>query len=149
MEGIIREATKNDTDLIFEWANDSEVRKNAINEDAIDYSIHLIWFLDRLRDEKTKIFILEYKNKPSGQIRYELLDGSWVVDYSIDKSVRGIGLGSFLVMKTLKLFSNCTIEATVKKANTASIRVFIKNGFQFKKDFYIGKVEYNIYQIVL
>lgn len=41
---FLREVKENDTKLLFNWANDMHVRKNAINQDTITWEKHIIWF---------------------------------------------------------------------------------------------------------
>jgi len=38
------EAASKDAELIYNWANDPEVRNNAVNNEPIIYENHLEWF---------------------------------------------------------------------------------------------------------
>ena len=45
---VIRLANEDDLLTYFEWANDKDVRANAINQDPILLEIHTKWFLSRI-----------------------------------------------------------------------------------------------------
>ena len=40
----LREATIEDRDLLYEWANDPETRRASFNTDRINYEEHCRWF---------------------------------------------------------------------------------------------------------
>lgn len=127
---FLREASESDARLLFNWANDINVRKNAINEDLIIWENHVKWFNIKINNFETKIFILCDENKSFGQIRIDKIDSYWQIDYSIDNEYRGQGLGKKIVNLLLEKFDLFTFRATVKKHNRASIAVFTKLGFK-------------------
>lgn len=49
---ILRKVTKDDIMLLYNWANDNEVRKNAFNSNYIDINVHKKWFEDKLNSER-------------------------------------------------------------------------------------------------
>lgn len=126
---ILRKATFEDALLLFNWANNSEVRQNAINPEKIKWEEHLVWLKTRLNDINCRMFILMGNQLPMGQIRLELINNYWLIDYSIDTDFRGKGLGN----KIISLIINVHIQplkAIVKKNNLSSNKIFIKCGFQ-------------------
>jgi RimJ/RimL family protein N-acetyltransferase len=127
---FLREANMNDAKLLFNWANDKNVRKNAIVEDPIIWDNHLNWFNKKINSFETKIFILSNENKSFGQIRIDKIDSYWQIDYSIDDEYRGQGLGKKIVDLLLEKFDLFKFKATVKKHNEASVAVFTKLGFK-------------------
>ncbi|WP_343695602.1 GNAT family N-acetyltransferase [Flavobacterium sp.] len=127
---FLREVKENDTKLLFNWANDMHVRKNAINQDTITWEKHIIWFEKKMNSSKTQMFILSDGNNSFGQIRIDEIDSVWHIDYSIDYNYRGQGLGTQIVNLLLKKFKTFKFKATVKKYNEASSSVFIKLGFK-------------------
>ena len=126
---IIREATLNDCKLLFTWANDREVRKKSISKDQILWDNHVKWFNEKIISAKSKIFILEIEGNPVGQIRYDLKDCEWVIDYSISAEMRGKGLGKILVKLSLPYFEGQIIKALVIEDNIPSHNVFRTLGF--------------------
>ena len=125
----LREANINDAELLFNWANESNVRKNAINQDKINWVDHLNWLNKKLNDDNTKIFILFSYDNLIGQIRIDLIDHYWNIDYSIDSEFRGLGFGKEILKLLINKFEFYKYKAVVKKENTASIKVFQNLGF--------------------
>lgn len=124
----LRIAVKEDCQLLFDWANDSDVRNNAFNSAKISWDNHLNWFLDQLTHSDTQIFILERKGKSIGQIRFDREDDYWKIDYSIDRAYRGMGMGSKIIKLGVEKIEG-RIKAWVKKENKVSCIVFEKLGF--------------------
>jgi hypothetical protein len=57
--------------LIFEWANDDDVRNNAINTHKIKWNDHINWFNKKLQSPDTFMFIGFLQDEPVGQIRFD------------------------------------------------------------------------------
>ncbi|MCB0478273.1 MAG: GNAT family N-acetyltransferase [Crocinitomicaceae bacterium] len=132
---ILRKATSDDIKLIFDWANDIEVRKNAFNQDPIAYEDHKKWFNNKLEEAHSFIYILEVNNVPAGQIRFDLRLNSWYIDYSVSVSFRSQNLGEYLIRLGISHLSKELnyrgeeIIGEVKKENIASQKTFIRCGF--------------------
>lgn len=125
----VRPATGDDCKRLFEWANDSDVRCNAINKEPIQWDGHVKWFASKMQGNNSKIFILEYNGHPVAQVRYDLDDTAWVIDYSVDKNYRGKGFGKTIIEKTLHHFAGKEVKALVLKENIASSATFEKLHF--------------------
>ena len=129
----IRDVKKEDEDLLFNWRNDPEVRANAFNTDEINLENHRKWFANKLADEKCKIYIFEsFGEYPIGQVRLELLEDKWMIDYSIDSRYRGIGLGEKIIYEIVKLENGKNLFAQVKQKNIASVKIFENQNFRVK-----------------
>lgn len=127
----LRTAVNKDADLLFTWVNDPEVRKSALNTEPILWESHLKWFKNKLNSEYCKIYIIENKlKKPVGQVRIELENNEWRIDYSIDKTFRGLGLGKEIIQKMLDENPGKSFRAEVKLTNKPSQKVFQKLGFK-------------------
>ena len=125
----LKRAKKKDAELIYKWANDPEVRINAVNKEAIIFENHLGWFNKKVISDETFIFIGYLDEIPVGQIRFDKNITDWQIDYSIDNNHRGKGLGKEIVLEGMKkmkeLFKiNLKFTAFVKVNNIASIKVF-------------------------
>ena len=122
---VLREATILDSKLLFEWTNDIAVRQSSFSSNSINLNDHLSWFDKKLKSKKTKIYIATIKhNEPIGQIRIDAFEDYWIIDYSIDKSFRGLGFAKKLVKLLIKLNHNKIFIAKVKSVNIASQKVF-------------------------
>ena len=126
---ILRTATLEDSQLLYNWVNDATVRNMSINSKIISWAEHNKWLNKNLGTTTFKILILEYDENPVGQIRYEYIERYWLIDYSVDCAYRGMGFGKKLLELSISLFSNCQIRATVKKDNFYSNHIFINSGF--------------------
>lgn len=139
MNLFLREAAKEDMDLLYEWANDSVVRQNAFHTEQIPYDTHRAWFVRTLADREVLQYILcdadrRQGREEIGQIRLSLKQDRAVIDYSIDKMLRQKGLGAkMILMAEEKLREKETdviyCVGQVKYENTASARVFDKCGY--------------------
>jgi len=136
----LRNADKNDMELLFRFANDDEVRKASFTTDQIDIETHKKWFDKKLKSDACDIFIAEDENKiPVGQVRFEYEDGGAVISYSIDKDERGKGYAKVMLKCAMnKVAANRSditkFVAEVKKDNIASNEVFEKLGFTMISD---------------
>ncbi|MBI4644486.1 MAG: UDP-2,4-diacetamido-2,4,6-trideoxy-beta-L-altropyranose hydrolase, partial [Deltaproteobacteria bacterium] len=54
----LRAAVKDDCRMLWEWANDPEVRKNSFSSDPIPWEQHVSWFESKLRDPGYLFFIV-------------------------------------------------------------------------------------------
>ncbi|MFD2998807.1 UDP-2,4-diacetamido-2,4,6-trideoxy-beta-L-altropyranose hydrolase [Pontibacter toksunensis] len=132
----LREATEEDTLLLFEWANDPEVRKNSFNPNPITIEKHRLWFNTVLEDENTLLYIAEADGKPVAHIRFNISKGRALISYLIDAGFRGQGLGLRLLQKGLQALKAQLpaieqAEGLVQRENIASVRSFEKAGFNY------------------
>lgn len=119
-----------DAKLLFDWANEPEVRANSLNSEPIQWDNHLKWFTNKLNSE-SKMYILYDNTIPIGQIRFDFFDDNWVIDYSIDKKYRGKGFGKMMLELAIRNFNQGDIlKAIVKKENLSSLKIFQKLGFE-------------------
>lgn len=142
----LREAVKEDMDLLYRWANDSEVRKNAFHTEQIPLCTHKVWFENMLKDKNVLqyIFIEEHHGitKEIGQIRLSLDKDRAVIGYSIAKDMRGKGFATRMVQMAEEELREVRKEITVfvakvKYENEASANVFEKCGYRASR-----KMEY-------
>lgn len=144
IRGTLVEATIEDADLLFEWANDDEVRKNSFNKEKIVYEDHQSWLKKALDSKMRYIYIYYYGDEPVGQIRIDLIeDGKKAeIGYSIDKAYRGKGHGTQMLI-LIEALIECSfpqvkwISGKVLNGNAKSERVFEKK---------YGKKVYSVYE---
>ncbi|MDH3348774.1 MAG: UDP-2,4-diacetamido-2,4,6-trideoxy-beta-L-altropyranose hydrolase [Desulfobulbaceae bacterium] len=128
----LRSACEQDIVLYYNWANDPQVRENAINTEAISWVTHQEWFTNKLHDENSHLFVLETAGLPVGQIRFDRQGDEVCIDYSLDVIVRGRGWGSNLValgINRMQQIEPIGFRAIVKVGNEASCSVFRRLGF--------------------
>jgi UDP-2,4-diacetamido-2,4,6-trideoxy-beta-L-altropyranose hydrolase len=133
-----RQATLEDEHLLFAWVNDPIARINAFISDPITAETHRDWFLDRLKNIKAcHMYIVESNTRiPVGQVRFELVNNMWRIDFSIASIFRGRGLGGYALKVALDRLAveepGVNVYAQVKIENLASQKVFEQLGFEIK-----------------
>ncbi|NFA59979.1 GNAT family N-acetyltransferase [Clostridium sporogenes] len=138
MNTILRDVTEKDIDLLFNWVNDTSVRKNSFNTKIINYEEHKEWFEKKIIAEDSYMFILEINSIPVGQIRVDIQEKAGIIDYSIDKNYRAKGYGLLILIKLEEKIIDSISEleklvGKVKNGNIASQQSFLKANYKFKK----------------
>jgi RimJ/RimL family protein N-acetyltransferase len=132
----LRPANSDDSRLLFEWANDPDVRARAFSRDPVPWETHTAWFADRLADGDSRIWVAsDPEGELVGQVRFETRGGTTEVGVSVALAARGKGWGAALIdAGTRRLFAETGIEwvlARVKPDNQASRRAFESAEFDF------------------
>ena len=144
-EVYLREATMDDKDLLFEWANDPVVRSESFHSGRISYEEHCKWFDRIMSDENELQFVLVSLSENIGQARLTIKDGDAVVSYSIAPDKRGQDLGNEVIrLLQEEVRKNSRIHrlvAQVKPSNIASMKCFEKNGFTEEYRQYIYDID--------
>lgn len=131
----LREATLDDSRLLWDWVNNSEVRKNSFNQEKISWEDHCNWLQNKLCGESECIYIVENDlGEPAGQIRFDYKDDAKAeIDFSVAQEFRGHSLGVFLLINGVRLFLKAhplvDIHGVVKASNISSIKSFCNAGF--------------------
>lgn len=137
----IREATENDTKLIFNWSNDPLVRAQSFYSNIIEFENHKNWFKEKLQNDNSLLLINNFDGNNIGLVRFELENDKCKVGILIDEKYRGKGFSSLMLINSSKYYFNkfsTPIFADIKESNTASIRSFEKAGYSF-----FNKIEVN------
>lgn len=142
MSLFLKKVTYEDCCLLFKWANDDEVRKNAFNTAIIKFEEHSKWFIDKMNSDKCFIFICYDEKIPLGQIRIDISTNKGIIDYSIDKKYRGNNFGTKMLglieKEVLSIIPKIDILiGEVKYSNIGSQKAFEKNNYKKveKEDF--------------
>lgn len=142
-----RKANINDTQLLFDWANDPLARANSYNTGPILYEEHVKWFHEKLSDPSCwfYIFMEPDSDKPIGQVRIERKGNENVISVSLDKEARGQSYGSEILKMACRDFleekPGDLIFAYIKKDNLASLKSFSKAGFKQVKTLFVKGTE--------
>jgi UDP-2,4-diacetamido-2,4,6-trideoxy-beta-L-altropyranose hydrolase len=125
----IRRATMADCRLLWELANDPEVRASAFSPASIPWEDHVVWFESKMKTATCHILIGEAESEVVGQVRIcELLDGQGEIDVTVARAFRGQGFGSPLIdLAVRELFASTAmarIHAYILPQNAASQRTF-------------------------
>ena len=138
----LRRATRKDCRLIWQWANDPEVRAVSFAPEPILYEDHVNWYETRLNDAGCCIYIADDIAENSdmesvGQIRFDLNGQEAVISISLDRKFRGQGRGARIIELASRAFLETSdariIHAYIKKDNATSLAAFKKAGFSSVK----------------
>lgn len=132
----LRLVKKTDCRLLWELANDPEVRLSAFSSEQISWQDHLQWFNEKLTNPNCYIFIATDNQKQLiGQVQFDTKNHCEAeIDISICKQKRGLGYGSKVIdLGVRKVFNKTSITvvyALIKIDNKPSIKAFEKANFQ-------------------
>lgn len=131
----LRLAEKADAKLLFTWANDPYVRAMAFNKAPITWATHFAWFEQKRQDASTDIWICEQFGQAVGQCRLNAVTPQIAeIHLNLNPACRGLGLAAAMIAKasqaSIARHHWQEIHAVVKLSNHASLRAFIRAGFQ-------------------
>ena len=150
---VIREINKQDKYILFNWINDPVVRDSSFRSSYIKIDEHENWFDNSFKNkERTHYIALDSFDCPLGQVRFDSFNFNAYkfnkkllqyknfkviteIDISIEKCVRGFGIGRLILIDGIEKFTkNCRVNtlliARIKKYNLPSIAIFLKAGFK-------------------
>ena len=133
----LRKAEWKDKELLYEWRNDSLVRKVSFQQKEISMPEHEKWLREKLKNTSSDIYILDIGGNPAGQVRVDREGKEAQVSYSIASSFRGQGYGR-LMLQLLEHeleHESLILVGQVKKENAASQVIFRSLGYkEFEKE---------------
>lgn len=144
-------AKQSDCDILYRWANDPEIRKQAINSEFIKYDVHVNWFNKQLSDPNSYFYIFKLANKHVGLVRFNRYKNMARISYLVNSDYRGKGFGKLILkLGILKLIDEETpvtiLKAEVKMDNFPSQKAFIDLGFKEMEQEIINGNAYKIYR---
>ncbi len=135
-ELTIRQAELSDEQLLFDWVNDPEVRRQSFQQESIDINQHSEWYARKLADTECLILIGEDEaGLPIGQVRFEMNTklAEAIIGISIDTLVRGMGFSQVLLTKAIeywfKIKPTFKLIAEVRIDNLRSEKLFTRLDF--------------------
>ena len=147
----LRKTDEKDLMLYFGWRNDPIARQNSINKEYISLETHTQWFLSKLLDANSRLYILEWAGKPVGQIRFDKKNDDWEIGFMIDSNHREKGLGLLIVKMGICAINQTdgiiNFTAKVQKDNKASESIFRKLGFRLQEEIEINGFEYFVFKL--
>jgi UDP-2,4-diacetamido-2,4,6-trideoxy-beta-L-altropyranose hydrolase len=139
---ILRPVCREDSALLWYWANEPVVRAASFSSEFIPWEQHVRWFESKINDENCLIFLaVNHQGTPIGQVRFDSQGKEAVISTSIAKEFRGLGYGSLVIeMASRRLFEIINvsqINAYVKIDNVLSKRAFVKAGYKERQQLII------------
>lgn len=131
----LREATKNDVDITFRWASDTNIRKYSFQQEAITQEMHYAWYNSKINDPSCLYLLLEKDSEVIGSIRYDInTENEAIISYLIDNNYHGLGYGNAILTLSLpalveKLPTVSQLIGFVVPENIASRKIFERQGY--------------------
>jgi RimJ/RimL family protein N-acetyltransferase len=154
IELTIRLATIDDLMAVFLLANEETVRVNSFHSEKIELEKHKKWFTGKIADHDSTFLIAEANGQFAGQIRFDLENNQALVGISLSPAMRGKGVATEMLRQGvgyLKRHSSQVnrIDAYIKPSNQASIKLFERSGFVFKKKTEENGCEALVYSLII
>ena len=137
MSNIINLTKAGITDIndMFEWRNHPDIRENFFNQELLSWEEHEKWFMAKLKDPDTTVYMAYYKKEKIGTIRFESKESVIKTSVMLNPLFLGKGLGSQVIKLGVEEYikekkPDMQIIAEIKKDNLASINAFKKAGFK-------------------
>ncbi|MBX0331665.1 UDP-2,4-diacetamido-2,4,6-trideoxy-beta-L-altropyranose hydrolase [Pontibacter sp. HSC-14F20] len=132
----LRLAKPADLHLLFDWANDPEVRRHSFNSEPIPLENHIRWFQAKLDNPDTILYLAEADGTPAAHIRFDINSSTAKISYLIAADFRGNGLGHTVLLKGIQQLLEDRpdvqlVEGLVQQDHKASVRSFEKAGFAY------------------
>ena len=140
----LRPVSNKDCRLIWQWANDPEVRAVSFSSAFIPFENHVKWFEAKLNDPLCCFYVAENSQHESvGQVRFDIKGKHAAISISLDRKFRGQGHSSTLIqLASQKILNASNVEvlhAYIKKENLVSLKTFQKTGFELGNRVRAGK----------
>lgn len=125
-------ATPNDSKTIWKIRFERNVIQQSLNAEVVDFKKHNQWFQDKyFKNNDNKCFVLRLEGKVVGYCCFDLDQYDiYLVSIAICTDFQRKGCGHILFSSALEQFQTIKpILAIIKKSNSASLKLFQKNGF--------------------
>jgi UDP-2,4-diacetamido-2,4,6-trideoxy-beta-L-altropyranose hydrolase len=132
----LRPATIDDCRLLWEWANEPEVRAASFSTELIPWEEHVNWLRRKVSDPGCHLYIIVLSGNdfPIGQVRFDSMGNEAEIHINIASNLHGHGYGSqAILMASKQLFKETAITriyANIKPDNSNSVRAFANAGFK-------------------
>jgi len=134
----ITKVSKKITDLVRNWRNSEDIKKNMINDHHISQEEHKEWLKNLKTEKNAKAWVINCDNKPIGlvyllNINYDKKVTDWGL-YIADKSFKNRGIGLVSIKKLINyIFIEMNFNKMTTKVlenNVVAINLYKKLGFK-------------------
>jgi len=130
----LKEATLEDWELLLEWRNDIDTRKNSHNMDMVEADNHKKWLNAVIENPDRKLYIAYKDDVAVGTVRADYDDSakSHELSWTVSPHARGQGVGKKMVRLFVNAFDT-KIRAEIKEGNVSSIKIAESVGLKLKE----------------
>ncbi|EEA03768.1 GCN5-related N-acetyltransferase [Burkholderia sp. H160] len=135
MELTLRNATKEDARILFDWRNDPMTRLASHSTAELAFDAHTAWLDQVLSNPMRRLLIAEENGCPVGTVRVDREeDGCAVLSWTVTREARGRGIATRMVQLVADEISGShAIRAEIKAGNEASVKVAEAAGMRFSR----------------
>lgn len=131
----VRNAEPGDCKLIWQWANDPEIRNASFLQNPISWQQHVTWFKEALKNPKLHFYIImNHKKTAMGSVRFEITGREATISASLSSQFRNKGYGVPALRESVRHFFRTSsvklVHAYIKPENEVSIQAFKNAGFK-------------------
>ncbi len=134
----IRNANKNDADIMYEWQTNTNTRKFFKNKEIPTYKEHIEWMEKTLSELATFLYIIDYENQPAAVLRLNHNQGNpdfYLVSIYLSPDYYRRGIGEIALNYANTFFINSELRAEISEENIASINLFTKCGYTKNEEY--------------
>ena len=138
MKIMLRNATRNDIKMTYEWRNDPRIRRWMFASKQIPWDVHKKFWSARLKRKNAYSYIMQADGKDCGVIRFDqntMMRGYYEIDIYLAPAFQGKGIGTKILGEVKKIARKKRMKgltAIVKPDNKRSQKIFEKNGFKLR-----------------
>ena len=152
MDILKRSVTLNDSNLILEWRNSGDARRNSQRPEKISQGEHESWLSSRiLRVPYEPFWIMSLGEKNLGYVRLDHFNSNqdvFTTSIFVVPECRSIGIGNRMLINALNSavlsHPHSFFRAVVKKDNYGSISLFQRLGFKYQAEIDSEFIEYGL-----
>ena len=131
-----RRARGADAERLLAWRNDPETRRWYLQRSRVPRRDHEGWLAMKLADRSCRIYIVEERGVPVGQMRIERAGrGAAEMSLSVDGAARSRGIGTAMLKRAeaaaRRELRVKKLLAHVRPENVPSAIAFLRAGFRF------------------
>jgi len=130
----LRPASSLDIKVLFDLRNHPKVRKHSNNIGEISIDTHQKWFNKVILDKSKQILIAERGGIFIGMVRFERVDGAYLMSWAVSPEFQAQGLGKKIVGAAVNMMGKNIFTAKIKKNNFSSIKIAEYIGMELTKE---------------
>ena len=121
-ELILRHASMDDAQILFDWRNDPGTRSSSLNHGEVGWDGHLVWLSRSLEKSDRILCVALVSGNPVGTVRADKnSDDSYEISYTIAPSSRGKGIGKRMVLQFVEeMLAGRRVTANIRRGHGAS-----------------------------
>lgn len=130
----LRDVVEDDVFFLWECRNETEARMNSAHTEGVTWDDHLKWVEQTRLNLNRKLMVAWYKSEKIGVVRLDKDNLHAIVSINLAKEHRGKGFAQEILQELERAAlrwdrSIRELEAVIKKNNFASIKTFVRAGY--------------------